>query len=177
MRPDFHKTKVRSVYRLEEMPYGVWYDAGEAALEAIKILKGQPFTPLGVYSPNNPSLFFYLLALAFKLFGVNLLTMRLLVAAIGTLTVMAFYFLIRLIFGQRTALIAASLLAVSSWHVNFSRFGMGYSTLVPLFEVATLYYLLKGLRSGRRMDFALGGLMLGLGLYSHTSFRLFPLSS
>ena len=161
-------------YRLEEMPYGVWYDAGEAALEAIKILKGQPFSPLGAYSPNNPSLFFYLLALAFKLFGVNLLTMRLLVAAIGTLTVVAFYFLVRLIFGQRTALVAAFLLAVSSWHVNFSRFGMGYSTLSPLFEVATLYYLLKGLRSGRKMDFALGGLMLGLGLYSHTSFRLFP---
>ncbi len=161
-------------YRLEEMPYGVWYDAGEAALEAIKILQGQPFTPLGVYSPNNPSLFFYLLALAFKLFGVNPLTMRLLVAVIGTLTVVAFYFLIRLAFGQRTALIAASLLAVSSWHVNFSRFGMGYSTLVPLFEVTTLYYLLKGLRSGGKMDFALGGLMLGLGLYSHTSFRIFP---
>jgi 4-amino-4-deoxy-L-arabinose transferase-like glycosyltransferase len=161
-------------YRLEEMPYGVWYDAGEAALEAVKIVKGQPFTPLGVYSPNNPSLFFYLLALAFRLFGVNLLTMRLLVAAIGTLTVVAFYFLVRLAFGQRTALIAAALLAVSSWHVNFSRFGMGYSTLVPLFEVTTLYYLLKGLRSGRKMDFALGGLMLGLGLYSHTSFRLFP---
>jgi len=161
-------------YRLEEMPYGVWYDAGEAALEAIAILKGKPFSPLGVYSPNNPSLFFYLLALAFKLFGVELLTMRLLVAAIGTLTVVALYFLVRLIFGPRTALVAASLLAVSSWHVNFSRFGMGYSTLSPLFAVASFYYLLKGLRGGRRMDFALGGLMLGLGLYSYTAFRLFP---
>jgi 4-amino-4-deoxy-L-arabinose transferase-like glycosyltransferase len=161
-------------YRLQEMPYGVWYDAGEAALEAIEILRGKPFSPLGVYSPNNPSLFFYLLAWAFKLFGVELLTMRLLVAAIGTLTVVAFYFLVRLIFGQRTALVAASLLAVSSWHVNFSRFGMGYSTLSPLFAVATFYYLLRGLRSGRKMDFALGGLMLGLGLYSYTAFRLFP---
>ena len=161
-------------YRLAEMPYGVWYDAGEAALEAIEILRGKPFSPLGMFSPNNPSLFFYLLALAFKLFGVRLLTMRLLVAAIGTLTVVAFYFLVRLALGQKTALIAAFLLAVSSWHVNFSRFGMGYSTLSPLFEVATIYYLLKGLRSGKKMDFALGGLMLGLGLYSHTSFRLFP---
>jgi 4-amino-4-deoxy-L-arabinose transferase-like glycosyltransferase len=161
-------------YRLEEMPYGVWYDEGEAALEAIEILRGKPFSPLGFYSPNNPSLFFYLLALAFKLFGVNLLAMRLLVAAIGTLTVVAFYFLVRLTFGQGTALVAASLLAVSSWHVNFSRFGMGYSILSPLFEVATLYYLLKGLRSGKRTDFALGGLMLGLGLYTYTAFRLFP---
>jgi hypothetical protein len=53
---------------------------------------------------------------------------------------------------------------------------MGYTTLVPFFEVATLYFLVRGLRRGRWTDFVLAGLMLGLGMYSHTSFRLFPLA-
>jgi 4-amino-4-deoxy-L-arabinose transferase-like glycosyltransferase len=162
-------------HRLLEMPYGVWYDEGEAGLEAVEIYEGVPFSPMGRYSPNNPSLFFYLTAAGFKLLGPDLYTLRLVTAAIGVATVGAAYFLFRLILGRRAALIAAGLLAASSWHVNFSRIGMGYTTLVPFFEVVTLYFLVRGLRRGRWADFVLGGLMLGLGMYSHTSFRLFPL--
>ncbi|MGA9350863.1 MAG: glycosyltransferase family 39 protein, partial [Anaerolineae bacterium] len=163
-------------YRLLDMPYGVWYDEGEAGLEAVEIYEGVPFSPMGHYSPNNPSLFFYLAAVGFKLLGPDLYTLRLVTAAIGVATVGAAYLLFRLILGRRAALIAAGLLAASSWHVNFSRIGMGYTTLVPFFEVTTLYFLVCGLRQGRWTDFALGGLMLGLGMYSHTSFRLFPLA-
>jgi 4-amino-4-deoxy-L-arabinose transferase-like glycosyltransferase len=163
-------------YRLLDMPYGVWYDEGEAGLEAIEIYEGAAFSPMGRYSPNNPSLFFYLAAAGFKLLGPNLYTLRLVTAAIGVATVGAAYLLFRQILGRQAALIAAGLLAASSWHVNFSRFGMGYTTLVPFFEVTTLYFLVRGLRSGRWLDFVLGGLMLGLGMYSHTSFRLFPLA-
>ncbi len=162
-------------YRLLDVPYGVWYDEGEAGLEAIEIYEGAPFSPMGRYSPNNPSLFFYLTAVGFKLLGPSLYTLRLVTAAIGVATVGATYLLFRRILGRRAALIAASLLAASSWHVNFSRIGMGYTTLVPFLEVATLYFLVRGLHQGRWTDFVLGGLMLGLGMYSHTSFRLFPL--
>jgi 4-amino-4-deoxy-L-arabinose transferase-like glycosyltransferase len=163
-------------YRLLDMPYGVWYDEGEAGLEAVEIYEGVPFSPMGRYSPNNPSLFFYLAAAGFKLLGPNLYTLRLVTAAIGVATVGVAYLLFRLILGRQAALIAAGLLAASSWHVNFSRIGMGYITLAPFFEVTTLYFLVRGLRQVRWTDFVLGGLMLGLGLYSHTSFRLFPLA-
>ena len=163
-------------YRLVDMPYGVWYDEGEAGLEAVEIYEGAPFSPMGRYSPNNPSLFFYLAAAGFKLLGPDLWTLRLVTAAIGVATVGVAYVLFRLILGRRTALIAAGLLAASSWHVNFSRIGMGYTVLVPFFAMTTLYFLVRALRRGRWTDFVLGGLMLGLGMYSHTSFRLFPLA-
>jgi 4-amino-4-deoxy-L-arabinose transferase-like glycosyltransferase len=162
-------------YLLLDMPYGVWYDEGEAGLEAVEIYESVPFSPMGRYSPNNPSLFFYLAAAGFKLLSPNLYTLRLVTAAIGVATVGVAYLFFRLILGRRAALIAAGLLAASSWHVNFSRIGMGYTTLAPFFEVTTLYFLVRGLRQGRWTDFVLGGLMLGLGMYSHTSFRLFPL--
>ena len=163
-------------HRLLDMPYGVWYDEGEAGLETIEIYEGVPFSPMGRYSPNNPSLFFYLAAAGFKLLGPNLYALRLVTAAIGVATVGAAYLLFREILGRRAALIAAGLLAASSWHVNFSRIGMGYVTLVPFFEVMTCYFLVRGLRQSRWTDFVLGGLMLGLGMYAHTSFRLFPLA-
>jgi 4-amino-4-deoxy-L-arabinose transferase-like glycosyltransferase len=163
-------------HRLLDMPYGVWYDEGEAGLEAVEIYEGAPFSPMGRYSPNNPSLFFYLAAVGFKLLGPDLWTLRLVTAAIGVATVAVAYVLFRLILGRPTALIAAGLLAASSWHVNFSRIGMGYTMLVPFFAMATLYFLVRALRWGRWTDFVLGGLMLGLGMYSHTSFRLFPLA-
>jgi DNA-binding beta-propeller fold protein YncE/4-amino-4-deoxy-L-arabinose transferase-like glycosyltransferase len=161
-------------YRLADLPYGIWYDEGEAGLEAIRIYQGMPFTPIGTYSPNNPSLFFYLVAFAYKLLGINLLALRLTAAVVGVLTVATFYVLVKAILGHWTAIVAAALLAASSWHVNFSRFAMGYVTLAPLMEITALYFLLKGLRSGRRMDFAWGGLMIGLGMSTYTGFRLFP---
>jgi hypothetical protein len=67
----------------------------------------------------------------------------------------------------------AFLIAVSRWHVNFSRIAMtGIET--PFFELLTLYFLLKGMRSGRLPHFAWAGLALGFGLCFYTAFRLFP---
>ena len=162
-------------YKVEEAPYGVWFDEAESGLEAIEILRGVPFSPVGRYSTANGSLFFYLTALVFKVFGVNLLVLRLTAVGVGLLSVVVFYFLLDVMFDRRTALVGAALFGVSSWHVNFSRFAMGYNIMALLLGIATLYFLFRGARSARRIDFALAGLMLGLGAYSYAAFRLFPL--
>ena len=162
-------------YKVEELPYGVWFDEAESGLEAIEILRGVPFSPVGRYSTANGSLFFYLTALVFKVFGVNLLVLRLTAVGVGLLSVVAFYLLLDVMLDRRTALVGAALFGVSSWHVNFSRFAMGYNIMALLFGIATLYFLFRGARSARRIDFALAGLMLGLGAYTYAAFRLFPL--
>ncbi|MBM4428888.1 MAG: hypothetical protein FJ026_00885 [Chloroflexi bacterium] len=161
-------------YRVEQVPYGVWFDEAESGLEAIEILRGVPFSPVGRYSTANGSLFFYLVALLFKVSGVKLLVLRLAAVGISLLSVVAFYFLLDLVLDRRTALVGAALLGVSSWHVNFSRFAMGYNIMAPFFAITTLYFLFRGARSWRMVDFALGGLMLGLGAYTYGAFRLFP---
>jgi hypothetical protein len=49
------------------------------------------------------------------------------------------------------------------------------STPAMLLEVATFYLLLRGRRTGGMANYVLAGMTMGLGLYSHASFRIVPL--
>jgi len=45
---------------------------------------------------------------------------------------------------------------------------------VPLFALLTAYFLLRGLKTGQRLSFALGGLAFGLGVHTYIGYRVFP---
>jgi 4-amino-4-deoxy-L-arabinose transferase-like glycosyltransferase len=164
------------LWLLDTVPFGIWYDEGETGLEALRIFNGIPYTPIGTYSHANPSLFFYVIAFVYKIMGPTLLSVRLVQAVTGLLAVPALYALLRYTLGWRTAIVGALLLAASTWHVNFSRFGMPYSIGAPLFEILTILFLVWGLRSGRLTAFALCGVAAGLGLQTYTGFRIFPIA-
>ncbi|MFQ6013927.1 MAG: PA14 domain-containing protein [Anaerolineae bacterium] len=160
-------------YQLHTIPFGLFYDEAVNGLDARRVVE-QGIYP--VYFEDNygrGGLFIYLLALAFKVLGISALSMRLLTATSGLLAVLAFYLLFRLLFDARLGLVAASLLAFSRWHVNFSRVVFD-AVLLPLLLALTIYFLLRGLRSRRYLHFVGGGLALGLGLHSYVSFRLVP---
>ena len=161
------------LYDLDSLPFGVWYDEADNGLWALRIIEDSDYRPLYVASTNLPAHFLYLVALSFKFCGVNVLAIRLVTAGLGVLTVLAVYLLVREILDCRLALVAAFLLAISRWDVNFSRLGMhGVST--PLFAALAAYFLIKAFRTKRHLDFALGGATLGLGLCFYAPFRLFP---
>lgn len=106
--------------------------------------------------------------------GRNLESLRLVSAALGTLTVPAAYFLARTLFDRTTAVIAALLLATFPPHLHFSRIGLN-NVADPLFGTLALAVLARGLKTGRRLDFALAGAMLGLTQYFYEGGRLlFP---
>jgi hypothetical protein len=47
-------------------------------------------------------------------------------------------------------------------------------SLYPLITAPVLYFLLRGLRTRRRNDFILAGLVLGIGLHTYTPVRILP---
>ena len=131
------------------------------------------FRPVFEGSINGPAHYLYLVAGSFKLFGVSTQAIRAVNVAFGLATVVAGYWVGRELFGRRLGLVLAFFLAVSSWSVTLSRFGMNSTSSTPLFTLLTVAFLLRGLRTGRLFEFALSGLWLGLGLCFYTSFRLF----
>jgi predicted membrane-bound mannosyltransferase len=151
-------------YRLGSMPPGVYLDEADNGLWALRFIK-ESYSPFTEHRDSNATLFFYFLALGLKMLGLNVLSMRWVAVAIGMVTVLAFYFLGRLLFGVRPAQLACALLAVSCWHVHFSRM-VFEAILVPLFEVLTLYFLWKGLTAKSRSNFAWAGLAFGLGFHT-----------
>ncbi|MCD6528396.1 glycosyltransferase family 39 protein [bacterium] len=72
------------------------------------------------------------------------------------------------------ALLSAFFLAISFWHINFSRIGFR-AILVPFCLVWGIYFLLKGLNTSNLksiLSITLAGIFFGLGFYTYIAFRI-----
>ncbi len=105
---------------------------------------------------------------------INAWPLRIFSAIIGILTVIGLYLLTKELFEWRLAAIASFLLAISFWHVNFSRIGLQAITL-PFVLVYAFYFLWKGIKHNHLPDFIIAGIFGGLGFYTDTSYCVAPL--
>ncbi len=160
-------------YKLDTIPNGCQSDECNNGLDALRWLRGAPYTVYAETNEGQATFFTYLLAFSFKLFGPGVVQMRAVSALAGVLTVLAFYILARDLLDPPVALAATGLLAGARWHITFSRI-IYELILLPLFEVLLLYFLLRALRHGRRRDWALAGLALGGGMHTYTAWRVIP---
>lgn len=161
-------------YQLDVFPNGCQSDECNNGLDALRWLGGAPYTPYAETNEGQATLFTYLIALSFQLFGVGVAQMRVVSALVGLLTVGAFYFLARDLYGRRAALAATALLATARWHVTFSR--IVYELILqPGVMILLALFLLRALRTGKRWQWALAGVMLALGMNTYTAFRVVPL--
>ncbi len=160
-------------FRFTSFPPGLWYDEGLNGMEALTLIDKHQLVLWSESADGRPTLYLYLLAGTLKLFGTNLVAMRLLPALAGLGAVAAFYALARRLLDRPGALVATALLAVARWPVTFSRISWEAS-LVPVLEIAAVYFLLRGLDTGRRWTFAVSGALLATGLYTYLAFRIVP---
>jgi 4-amino-4-deoxy-L-arabinose transferase-like glycosyltransferase len=169
--------------RLPELtatPPGLHYDEAANGILAGDISqRGQ--RPLFIASYTGKEvLFFYLAAGVMKFAGESVFALRLAAAYIGLLTIAATYWLGRMLLSdRRLALMAAGLLAVSFWHVLFSRLGFR-AISQPLLQALTIGALFAGLRqSSWRPSWPwllLAGVSLGLTAYTYLAARFFPIA-
>jgi 4-amino-4-deoxy-L-arabinose transferase-like glycosyltransferase len=158
-----------------EYPIGVSYDESANGLEARGLLARPTFPIWSDNLSGRPTLHLHLIAASFALFGVTAEALRGVSAVAGALTVGALYLLARQLGGVPVAFAAAGLLAVSRWHLTYSR--LGYEAIIgPLCAALTIYFLLRALRERRPGLFAASGLAMGTGLYTYIAYRLFPLA-
>lgn len=104
-------------------------------------------------------------------FGLNDFAVRLPSAIFGIATVLATYVLVELLFGSSAiALISAAILAISPWHLQFSRSAYE-ANIAVFFIVVGVAYLLAALK--KKSYYVLGFLSLGLSTWSYHSPRIF----
>lgn len=97
------------------------------------------------------------------------------ISALMDLGAIFFLFLLgRRLYGSKVGLLAAGLLSLSVLNIQLSHF-YAVDTFANLFIVATFFFLVRATSSGRWLDYALTGLMFGLGLSSKLS--VFTLSA
>lgn len=162
---------------LGNIPNGFFRDEVSYAYDAYSILEtdrdryGVLF-PVFVraFEDYREALYIYLLTPFIKLFGLNEFAVRLPAALIGILTVTTIYFLIKECFGQRLAIVAALFLAISPWHIFYSRICYRLILFPLIFSLALLFFT-KSIRKPNYL--LLSGLLFGLSIYTYISARAF----
>src|SRR5205823_3480668 len=109
----------------------------------------------------------------FKLGGISLATVRLPAAVFGAATVLPFYALLRAMWGRVAAIAGASIMAFSAANVHYSRMALNNIT-TPFFWAVCFYFLMRGLRSRRLIDWTLAGLAAGVSEHFYYGTRLLP---
>ena len=162
------------LYNLEDLPAGLWFDEADNLLQAREIVRDPGNLKVYVPSTNLPSMFLMPIAVLIKLGGLAITTGRLASVAFGLLGIVTAFLFVRFILGTWPGLIAAFLVAVMRWDINWSRIGM-HGITAPLFAALTAYLTLRALRSERISDYGFAGVSLGLSMWFYTSLRMFPL--
>ena len=139
---------------------------------AAKMVADPSFRP--IYLPMGGSVnLYHPIALAFSVLSANTLTLRLPSVLVGILTLLPFYGVARNLFAVPVALTVLGLFAVSFWHNSVARFAFDW-VYMGFFAMLTIYFVLRGQRSGHWLGYCASGIALGLGIYSYAAFRLVP---
>lgn len=173
-------------YKISEMPGGLFPDEAANGLDINLMQQGrlQPFYERG---NGREALFFYMEWASASVFGVGHWQFHIVSAGAGVLAVVLCFLFTRRLFlldgddepnrnrAVNIALLAAFLMAASTWHTVLSRTAFR-ANLIPLFTTLTLYLLLAAYQSPtfkRRLLFAfLTGASFALGFYTYIAYRI-----
>jgi hypothetical protein len=136
--------------RLGDIPYGVHPDEAGIALDAVRVTHDGW---IGAYSHaalGIPTLNSYLMAPGIALYGRSAFAMRIDLALVGLAAVPLTYALVRVAYARTEAFFAALLLAVSYWHLFYSRIAH-MSISYPTLLLGALLCMFIGLRINPQM--------------------------
>ena len=171
-------------YKLGQIPPSLDWDEASIGYNAYTILKTAKdeygnFLPISIRSFNDykASVYVYLSVIPIALFGLNEFSVRFISALFGSLTVLLAYFLIRklLSFDKRyknnytIPLLTAFLLAVSPWHIQFSRVAFE-ANLSLFFFIGGFLLLLKAVKNNFYLPFSV--LFFGTAMLSYHSAKI-----
>jgi len=130
------------------------------------------------FDDYKPALYMYLTIPAVLVFGLTDVAVRIPSVIIGTLTVLATYFIVLELFKPNNqqkkyiivlGLLSALFLAISPWHLQFSRIAFEAS-IGMAFTVFFVLFFLKGLNTPQYL--ILSAIFMGMNLYSYQSEKI-----
>lgn len=170
-------------YKLGEVPLSLNWDETSNAYNAYSILKtGRDeygkFFPLTnrSFDDYKPPAYMYSNILSVALFDLTPFAARMPSAFFGTVAIVLIYILTAALTGsKRTALISTFLLAVSTWHIQFSRIGFE-ANLGFFMTLAAFTAFAKATLSDTKTSKSLlivSAFLFGISLYTYHSQRIF----
>lgn len=171
-------------YQLGSNPPGLDWDETAHGYNAYSILKtGRDeygyFMPLSFRSFDDykPPLYTYMVVPSVAVFGLNNFAVRFPSAVLGILAVLFTYLMADILFkSKKIALLAAFFLAVSPWHLQFSRVAFETNSSI-FFSVTGTWLFLKSIEAKAKSKFtfymSLAALVFGANLFIYHNSRVF----
>ena len=167
-------------WHLSQTPPSIYWDEASLGYNAYSILKTArdehgrflPFTNFAAFGDYKPPGYIYAAVPSIALFGLNEFSVRFPSAFFGVLTVIITYLLTKKIFNkEKIALFASFFLAVSPWHVQFSR--GAFEANVGLFFSTLGIYLFFKFAKDNKIYLLFSALSFIVAMYTFTGQRLF----
>ena len=163
------------VNRVGEVVPEMFSDQAEKLWDVYDVTQGQT----RIFFPRNTGregLQFYLIAWTIKLFntGFSFLSMKIGTIFLGIVMLPYLYLLGKELGNPKVGLLAVFFAGVSYWPNILARVALRF-ILYPAFAAPSLYFMVRGLRTGQRKYFILSGIFLGIGLHGYTPFRAVPI--
>lgn len=160
-------------YRLDKNPPGLNLDEVVMGYDAYSVLKTgkdqyKTFLPSYFRSHDDykPPFIIYSQIPSIVLLGLTDFAVRLPSAIFGMLAIVFVYFLTKELFkSKKVGLVASLLLAISPWHLQFTRTAYEVG-IQPFLTSAGLYFFIK-------KKWILAAIFLGVGMYLYTASRVF----
>ena len=159
------------VVDLTNHPYPWSGDEASIGLEGRRILNGEVTDFFDTGWSGQPNWSFLPTALSMRIFGENIIGIRMVSAMAGLLAVVFVYLLGKEMFNKQVGLLAAAFLAVYPIHVHFSRIGVN-NINDSFMVVLVLWLVMRAARTGKLSDYVLAGVAAGLTMYTYVGTRL-----
>lgn len=125
---------------------------------------------------SGQSVLYSILLIPFiKILGLNIFSMRFVMAIVGCISLVIMYLLLKEMKNEKIALIGLAFFAICPWHIMKSRWGME-ANLFPDLILWAVYFLVRYLNQRQKRWLIISAIILGLSSYSYgTSYFFLPL--
>lgn len=167
------------LWQLGEVPASADWDEAALGYNAYSIKEtgkdeyGASFPiVLRSFDDYKPALYAYFVIPFITLFGLDIFAVRLVSALFGIATVVAVYLILKELIRDRKSipLLTSFLLAISPWHIQFSRIAFESNVGLAL-NVFSVFFFIKGVK--KPLFLLLYTLCAGLSLYVYQSEKVF----
>lgn len=159
-------------YKYTIVPKNISYDEVEFAQLALSLNDAtyQVYSPLAT---GHSTLYFYILMISLKIFGINILALRLPAALFAIGSGILFYLIFKLIFKHFILTLTATfILFTLHWYLNFARFSFEVTFLLFL-ELFSLYFVLKFTNKISAKYLIISSIFAGFAFHSYYPGKIF----
>lgn len=162
-------------FKFNLVPQNISFD--EIAFTKLALsLDNSMYIPYSNLATGHSTLYFYIVLLSFKIFGISNFALRFPSAIFGILSVLVFFVLLKNVLKESDnpyfSFVGAFILITSRWFINFSRFSFE-ATFLLFIELLSLHLILLFIKKGNNLFLFLSAIFAGLSFLSYTPGRIF----